>query len=126
VTRLALLALAVCFVSTGAHAQCRSADRAVELKLTLGRAPSETLVSQRLPICVRHEYKLALKAGQRLELALTSPSGQKGMMTLVAPSGEKPADGENAWSGTAAETGTYTIEIGTDTTTRYTLKIAVK
>ena len=105
--RFALFVLAGCLAAAGAaHAQCRGADRAVELKLTLGAAPSETLVSQRLPVCVRHEYRLALKAGQRLALSLTSPSGQKGMLTLVTPSGDKPADGENEWSGTAGESGT--------------------
>ena len=124
--RFTLLALALSLAVTGARAQCRSTDKAVELKLALAAAPSETLVSQRIPICVRHEYKLALKAGQRLELRLTSPSGQKGMVTLVAPSGDKPADGENEWSGAAKENGTYIIEIGTDKTTTYTLKVVLR
>lgn len=124
--RLAWLILAAGLISSGAAAQCRGTDKAVELKLTLAGTPSETLVSQRIPVCVRHEYKLALKAGQRLELRLTSPSGQKGMLTLVAPSGDKPADGENEWSGAAKESGTYIIEIGTDKTTTYTLKVALK
>ena len=109
-----------------ATAQCRGTDKSVELKLTLAGAPSETLVSQRLPVCVRHQYKLELNAGQRLELRLTSPSGQKGMLTLVTPSGDKPADGENEWSGAVKETGTYVIEIGTDKTTTYTLKVVLK
>jgi hypothetical protein len=124
--RFTLIALALSFPASGAAAQCRGTDKAVELKLTLAGASSETLVSQRIPVCVRHEYKLAMKAGQRLELQLTSPSGQKGMLTLVAPSGEKPADGENAWSGAAAESGTYVIEIATDKTTTYTLKVVLK
>lgn len=123
--RIAWLVLAACLVAGGAAAQCRGTDKAIEVKLALA-APAQWSVTQALPVCVRHEYKLPLKAGQRLELALTSPSGQKGMLTLMAPSGDKPADGENAWSGTAAETGTYTIEIGTDKTTRYTLKIVVR
>ena len=124
--RFTLVALALSVAASGAGAQCRGADKAVELKLTLAGAPSETLVSQRIPLCVRHEYKLAMKAGQRLELQLTSPSGQKGMLTLVAPSGDKPADGENEWSGAAKESGTYIIEVSTDKTTTYTLKVVLK
>ena len=48
------------------------------------------------------------------------------MLTLVAPSGEKPVDGQNAYAGTVKETGTYVIEIGTDKTTSYTLKVSVR
>jgi len=124
--RLTLVALALSFAAGGAAAQCRGTDKAVELKLTLAGAPSEIVVTQRISICVRHEYKLAVKAGQRVELQLTSPSGQKGMLTLVAPSGDKPADGENAWSGAAKESGTYVIEVGTDKTTTYTLRVVLK
>ncbi len=124
--RFAWLVLAGVLVAAGANAQCRDADKAVEQKLALAGAPAQALVSQRIAVCVRHEYKLAVRAGQRLELSLTSPSGQKGMLTLVAPSGEKSADGENAWSGAAPETGTYTVEIGTDKTTTYTLRIVVR
>jgi hypothetical protein len=125
VDRFALLSLAACVFAGGAQAQCRGTDKSIEVKLALA-APAQWSVTQPLPLCVRHEYKLPLKAGQRVGLTLDSPSGQKGMMTLVAPSGEKPADGANAWFGAAAETGTYTIEIGTDKTTRYTLKIVVR
>lgn len=125
-TRLALLALAGCIAAAGAHAQCRSADKAVAMTLKIGAAPAQATVTRRLPVCIRHEFKLPLKAGQRVALALTSPSGQKGMLTLVAPSGDKPADGENEWSGTASETGTYVIEVGTDKTTTYTLKVALQ
>jgi hypothetical protein len=121
-----LISAAVAGAALPAAAQCRTADAAVELKLTLGAAPSETLVAQRIPACVRHEYKLALRTGQRLELSLTSPSGQQGMLTLVAPSGAKPADGANAWSGAVSENGTYTIEVATDKTTSYTLRIVLR
>jgi len=113
-------------VATPVFAQCRGADRAVEQKLALGPAPSETLVSLRIALCTRHEFKLVLESGQRLELSLTSPSGQQGMMTLVSPSGQRPADGENAWSGTAKESGIYTLQVATDFTTTYTLKVAVR
>ena len=112
--------------TTPAFAQCKSADRAVEQKLALGPAPSETLVSLRIVLCTRHEFKLVLESGQRVELSLSSPSGQQGMMTLVSPSGQKPADGENAWSGAVKESGIYTLEIATDFTTSYTLKVAVR
>ena len=109
-----------------AHAQCRGTDRTVELKLSLGPGQSNTLVSQRIAVCVRHEYRLSLRSGQHIELGLTSPSNQEGMLTLVAPSGEKPVDGQNAFAGTVKETGTYVIEIGTDKTTSYTLKVSVR
>ncbi len=121
-----MLVLAACFTAGTAFAQCRGADRPVAMTLTIGAAPSETLVSHRIPVCVRHEFKLTVKAGQRIDLSLTSPSGQKGMMTFVAPSGTKPADGENAWSGTAAESGDYTIEVATDRATTYTLRISLR
>lgn len=125
-TRFASLLLAGCLAAGAAHAQCRSADRPVAMTLGIGVAPAEATVTQRIPVCVRHEFKLAVKAGQRIALALTSPSGQTGMLTLVAPSGEKPADGENAWSGIAAEGGDYVIEVATDKTTTYTLRVSLR
>ncbi len=125
-TRFAVLVLAACFAAGTAFAQCRSADRPVAMTLAIAAAPSETLVTHRIPVCVRHEFKLTVKAGQPIELSLTSPSGQKGMMTFVAPSGAKPADGENAWSGTAAESGDYAIEVATDRATTYTLRVSLR
>lgn len=118
--------VSVAAIAGPAFAQCKSADRAVEQKLALGPAPSETLVSLRIVLCTRHEFKLVLESGQRVELSLSSPSGQQGMMTLVSPSGQKPADGENTWSGAVKESGIYTLEIATDFTTSYTLKVAVR
>jgi hypothetical protein len=126
VTRLALLAVAGCLAAAGAHAQCRNADKPVAMTLGLAGGQVQALVTRRIEVCVRHEFKLAVKAGQRIALALTSPSGQKGMLTLVAPSGEKPADGENEWSGTAGESGTYVIEVATDKTTTYTLRVTLR
>jgi hypothetical protein len=124
--RSTLLVFALSFAAGAAGAQCRGTDRTVELKLALAGVPAETLITQRILVCVRHEFKLAVKAGQRIELRLTSPSGQKGMLTLLAPSGDRPADGENEWSGAAKETGAYIIEVGTDKTTTYTLKVVLK
>lgn len=127
--RACRLALAFAFIAVAASpafAQCKSADRAVEQKLALGPAPSETLVSLRIALCTRHEFKLVLESGQRLELSLSSPSGQQRMITLVSPSGQRPADGENAWSGAVKESGIYTLEVATDFTTTYTLKVAVR
>ena len=112
--------------ATPVLAQCKSADRAVEQKLALGPAPSETLVSLRIALCTRHEFKLVLESGQRVELSLSSPSGQQRMVTLVSPSGQRPTDGENAWSGAVKESGIYTLEVATDFTTTYTLKVAVR
>ena len=126
-TRFALIAAAVVLLAAGGvHAQCRSADKPVAMTLGIGGAPAAAVITQRIPVCVRHEYKLPVKAGQRIALSLTSPSGQTSMLTLVAPSGEKPADGENAWSGTAAETGDYVIEIATDRATTYTLRVTLR
>jgi hypothetical protein len=96
------------------------------MMLGIGGAPAQATVTQRLPVCTRHEFKLPVKAGQRIDLSLTSPSNQQGMLTLVAPSGDKPADGQNAWSGTAVESGTYIIEVATDKTTTYTLKVSLR
>jgi hypothetical protein len=122
----AWLAAAVVFAAGSAHAQCRSADRPVTMSLGIAGGQVQALVTRRIPVCVRHEFKLQVKAGQRIELALTSPSGQKGMLTLVAPSGDKPADGQNEWSGTAAESGDYVIEVGTDRATTYTLRVSLR
>lgn len=124
-TRFASLLLAGCLAAGAAQAQCRGADKTIELKLALA-APAKWESSQPLPVCVRHEYRLPLRAGQHLEVKVSSPSGQKSMLTVVAPSGEKPADGESGWSGTVAETGAYTIEIGTDVTTRYRINIVLR
>ena len=121
-----VVAAAALALAAPAAAQCRNGDRAVERKLTLGPAPSETLVTQRIAACVRHEYRIQLRAGQRLEVTLTTPSGQADMLSILAPSGDRPADGENTWSGEVRESGTYTIEVGTDKATRYTLKVAVR
>jgi hypothetical protein len=121
-----LLALAACFAAGGANAQCRSADKPVAMTLVIGGAPSQTLVTQRIPVCVRHEFRLPVRAGQRIALSLTSPSGQQGMLTLLAPSGDKPVDGQNEWSGAAAESGTYIIEVATDKTTTYALKVELR
>lgn len=123
----ALLALTAGFaMASPALAQCKGADRAVEQKLALGAAPSETLVTLRIALCTRHEFKLVLESGQRVELSLTSPSGQQGMVTLMAPSGNKPADGENAWSGAVTESGIHTLAVATDFSTSYTLKVSVR
>jgi hypothetical protein len=124
--RLAVFALAVCTIAGGAQAQCRSADKPVAMILGIGGTPAQATVTQRLAVCTRHEFKLPVKAGQRIDLSLTSPSNQQGMMTLVAPSGDKPADGQNTWAGTATETGTYIIEIATDKTTTYTLRVSLR
>lgn len=124
--RFASLVLAGCLAAGAAHAQCRSADRPVAMTLGIGGAPAEATVTQPIPVCARHEFKLPVKAGQRIALSLASPSGQKGMLTLVAPSGEKPADGENAWSGVAAESGDYVIEVATDRATTYTLRVSLR
>jgi hypothetical protein len=125
VIRLASFLLVFCLAASAAQAQCRGTDKTIELKLSLA-APAKWEVSQPLPVCVRHEYKLPLRAGQHLEVKLSSPSGQKSMLTIMAPSGQKPADGESGWSGTVTETGTYTIEIGTDVTTRYRINIVLR
>ncbi len=124
--RLAALLLAGFLAAGPAHAQCRAMDRPVAMTLGIGGAPAEATVTQRIPVCVRHEFKLPVKAGQHIALSLTSPSGQKAMLTLVAPSGEKPADGENAWSGAAAESGDYVIEVATDRATTYTLRVSLR
>ncbi len=125
-TRLALLLLAVCLTAGTAHAQCRGMDRPAAMMLGIGGAPAQATVTQGIPVCVRHEFKLPVKAGQRIVLSLSSPSGQKSMLTLVAPSGEKPLDGGDAWSGNAAESGDYVIEVATDRTTTYTLRVSLR
>ena len=123
---LALTAGLALATAAPALAQCKGADRAVEQKLALGPAPSETLVTLRIALCTRHEFKLVLESGQRVELSLASPSGQQGMVTLMAPSGTKPADGENAWSGAVTESGIYTLAVATDFSTSYSLKVSVR
>lgn len=109
-----------------AAAQCRGTDRPIAMQLTLSAAPSTTLVTKPIRLCSRHDYRLELKAGQRIELRLTSPSKQKGMLAVFAPSGKRPADGADEWSGTLKESGEYKIEIGTDKTTTYTLRVVLR
>jgi hypothetical protein len=122
-----VLAVLVPFVMLRpAAAQCRQADRPITFQLPISAAPSVAQVTKRIDLCTRHEYRLALDAGQYIELRLASPSGQAGMLTLVAPSGSRLVDGESSWAGVVNERGTYVIEIGTDRTTAYTLNVVLR
>ena len=125
--RLLGIALAALVATAGtAAAQCRGTDRPIAMQLTISAAPSNTQVVKRIRACSRHDYRLHLKAGQRIELKLTSPSKQKGMLTIFAPSGERPADCRDEWSATLKESGEYKIEIGTDKATSYTLRVVLR
>ncbi|MCW5772025.1 MAG: hypothetical protein KIT16_10355 [Rhodospirillaceae bacterium] len=109
-----------------AGAQCKQADKPVSMQLAISAAPSVAEVTKRIELCTRHEYRFALDAGQFIEIRLDSPSGQPTMLTLVTPSGDKPVDGGTRWAGTVKERGLYTIEIGTDKTTTYTLNVVLR
>jgi len=122
---LIVATIAVLLGAAPAAAQCRGTDRPIAMQLMLSAAPSTTLVAKPIRLCSRHDYRLELKAVQRIELRLTSPSKQKGMLTVFAPSGERPAHGADEWSATLEESGEYKIEIGTDKTTTYTLRIVL-
>jgi hypothetical protein len=46
-------------------------------------------------------------------------------MTLLPPSGEAIIDGELSFDGKLTETGEYEVQIGTDTTAAYTLRVLI-
>jgi hypothetical protein len=119
--------LAAALVPGAASAQCRGTDRPIAMKLALKPAPSTATASKRIRGCTRHDYRLMLKAGQRVQFRLTSRSRQRGMLTIFAPSGDRPAgDGRDIWSGTLRETGEYKVEVGSDVTTTYTLRVVLR
>lgn len=122
VVLVALLA----FAPQNAGAQCKQADKPIEMPLGISAPPSVAEATKRIELCTRHEYRFALDAGQYIELRLATPSGQTRMLTLVTPSGAKPVDGGSIWAGVVRERGTYTIEIGTDKTTTYTLNVVLR
>jgi hypothetical protein len=118
--------LAVAGAAGAASAQCRGTERPIAMKLALAPAPSTATTTKRIQRCSKHDYRLRLKAGQRVRFRLTSRSRQRGMLTIFAPSGDRPADGRDDWSGTLKETGEYKIEVGTDVTTTYTLRVVLR
>lgn len=119
-------ALALAFGAAPASAQCRGTERPIAMKLALKGAPSTASTTKRIQRCARHDYRLMLKAGKRVQVRLTSRSRQRGMLTIFAPSGDRAGDGRDIWSGTLKETGEYKVEVGSDVTTTYTLRVVLR
>jgi len=117
-------ALVGSMAAAGAAAQCRGTERPIAMRLALKVPPSTGKVTKRIQRCKRHDYRFMLNAGQRIEIRLTSPSRQHG--TIFTPSGHRPVDGLDDWSATLKETGEYKVEIGTDKTTTYTLRVVLR
>jgi hypothetical protein len=124
--RLLAAAIVAALAAGAAAAQCRGTDRPIAMKLALKPAPSTASATKRIRRCTKHDYRLTLKAGQRVQFRLTSRSRQRGMLTIFAPSGDRPADGRDEWSATLKENGEYKVEVGTDVTTTYTLRVVLR
>ena len=113
-------------VTTTAAAQCRGTDRIIPKQVRFPRGRTTAVIKDTIRLCTGHEYRLRARAGQTMTVHLAT--GNRTSFTVYAPAGDTPegADGAKDWSGELAETGDYTVSIGTDATAAYTLEVTIR
>jgi len=118
----AVFLLAVFGLAGTAFSQCRTTDKEVRrpIKITRGTV---AVVRDTIRLCTSHTYRFRASRGERLDIKLTT--GNKTSMTVLPPSGEAIVDGGLSWNGKLTETGEYQIQIGTDATAGYTLRVMI-
>ena len=104
--------------------QCRTADQIISKRIRFARGRTTAVVKDRIRLCTSHGYRLSARAGQTMRVNLVA--GRRTSMTVRTPAGDALADGEKSWSGELAESGVYSIEIGTDETAAYTLEVTIR
>ncbi len=109
-----------------AAAQNRPQDRVtIDQKIQFQRGRSSAIINKKIRLGQTHLYRLTAREGQAMTLTLITKG--RTSFTLFAPGGVvEEADGVKRWEGLLAESGEYLIEIGTDTTTSYTLEVIIK
>jgi hypothetical protein len=105
-----------------AFSQCRTADREVRKPIKVTRGAAIT-VRDTVRLCTSHTYRFRASRGERLDIRLTT--GSKTSMTVLPPSGEAIVDGDLSWKGRLTDTGEYEVQIGTDATAEYSLRVLI-
>lgn len=120
-----MILTAVLSVSVIGNSQTRVQDREVRQEIRFARGAHSKIIKKQIRRGVSHTYTLRAKRGQRMQVVLTTRGETS--FTVYSPSGiVDEADGVKNWRGDLTESGEYQITIGTDSTTNYTLEVAIK
>ena len=119
---MAMFLLAILGFAGSAFSQCRTADKELQKPIKITRGTT-TAVRDTVRLCTSHTYRFRASRGERLAIKLTT--GNKTSMTVLPPSGEAIVDGGLSFNGKLTETGEYEVQIGTDATAAYTLRVLI-
>lgn len=120
-----MILTAVLSVPVIGNSQTRVQDREVRQEIRFARGAHSKIIKKQIRRGVSHTYTLRAKRGQRMQVVLTTRGETS--FTVYSPSGiVDEADGVKNWRGDLTESGEYQITIGTDSTTNYTLEVAIK
>ena len=103
-----------------AYSQCRTTDKEIQKPIKITRGTT-IVVRDTIRLCTSHTFRFRAVRGEGLAIKLTT--GNKTSMTVLPPSGEAIIDGGLSWNGKLSETGQFEIQIGTDATAVYTLRV---
>lgn len=120
---LGLLCAVPCAASAGQRR--RGQDKVATRTIRFAPGAKRTVIKERIPLGLSHQYKVHARAGQRMEVVLTT-RGRTSLTISARNAGIlEGADGVKSWTGDLPETGEYLIVIGTDSTADYTLEVAI-
>jgi hypothetical protein len=110
--------------TAAAAAQCRGTDRIIPKRIRFARGRTTAVIKDTVRLCTMHEYYFRARAGQKMTAHLAT--GNRTSMTLFTENGETVFDGTKDFEGELPEGGQYSLQIGTDTTTAYTLEVTIR
>ncbi len=120
-----MILTAILSVPTISNSQNRAQDREIRQEIRFARGSNSKIIKKQIRRGFSHTYTLRAKRGQRMQVVLTTRGETS--FTVYSPSGViDEADGVKNGRGDLDESGEYQITIGTDTTTNYTLEVAIK
>lgn len=125
ITTYLMILTAILSVPTVGNSQTRGQDKEIRQEIRFARGAHSKIIRKQIRRGISHTYTLRAKRGQRMQVVLTTRGETS--FTVYSPSGIiEEADGVQNWRGDLTESGEYQITIGTDTTTNYTLEVAIK
>ncbi len=125
ITAYLMILTAIIGVPTIGKSQTRGQDREIRQEIRFVRGANSKIIKKQIRRGTSHTYTLRAKSGQRMQVVLTTRGETS--FTVYSPSGiVEDGDGVQNWRGDLTESGEYQITIGTDTTSNYTLEVAIK
>lgn len=121
-----ILVLLFAVTTTARETENQLQDRDIRQTIRFARGKHSTIISKQIRRGTSHTYILKARGGQRMQVVLTTRG--RTSFTVYSPTEGiiEDADGVKNWVGDLTESGVYEITVGTDSTTNYTLEVAIK